>query len=107
MASPLQNKSRTDPVSGDELETAKEAFIVERTSELLEKYTLDVFLELNGGEGEYLRKLMTGSILELIVLQDKFRIRMQHEALALAERQWTPSMEAFASLGIQDGRGSE
>jgi hypothetical protein len=106
MASPLQHKSRLDPVTDEELEEAKHYFVTRNAADIIAKDPAYLFLELNGDEAKYILPLMNGSILDLIELQDKFRVRMWHEAMAWAERKW--SLEApYAIMRIQDERCDE
>jgi hypothetical protein len=99
------NRARLAPVSDDELLEAKDAFVSEQAEQLLKTDLIGLFAGLNGDEAEILHKLMTGSMLDLVELQARFRDRMQHEARTVAALAWTASEAARAAMRIQDGRG--
>lgn len=104
MASALQNASRLDTVSEEEMERAKEYYVDREANDLIKSDISGVFLEMNGDEAKVLHTLMTGSLLDLALLQTTFRERIMHEARALALRSWEETEKAFAVRRIQDGR---
>lgn len=105
MTSAALHAARFAPVSDAELLRAKEQFIKESMAKLLKTDLIGLFAMLNGDESEFLHKLMDGSMLDLIELQSRFKLRMQHEARMVAERDWNQFEASRAILAIQDNVG--
>jgi hypothetical protein len=89
-------------VSAAEIESAKKEFIATVADSILSSDPLLIFSEMDDGGESVIRSLMSGSMLELINLQETFCRRMRHEAEAYATRRWTASEEARAIHRIQD-----
>lgn len=104
MTSAVMHQARVAPVSDNELLGAKNDFVEAEAAKLLKTDLLGLFAELDADGAEILHRLHSGSLLDLLELQQRFRDRMKHEARAVAARSWTASEAARAAMAIQDGR---
>lgn len=89
-----------------QFESAREERINSDAADLLNKSMFDLFIEMEDAD-QYIKELYSAGPLGLANLQEKFRVRIAHEAMAVASRQFERGMAgAFLFNALRDGNES-
>lgn len=83
-------------------ESAREERINDAAAEILNKEMWDLFLDMEDAD-QFIKDLYTAGVFGLTNLQERFRVRIAHEAMAVATRRFDSGMKgAFLKSALRD-----